>query len=74
MQGEALNDSVADTPPQGKAKTLLDTIRDLKARSVVDTVSNPLKPAKAERNLETLGDVKAVAVVETLAKFKRREV
>ena len=65
---------MADTPPEGKAKTLVDTIGDLKDRSVVDTVSHPLKPAKSETSVDTLGDVKAEPVVETMAELRRSEV
>ena len=65
---------MADTAPEGKAETLVDTMGDLKARSVVDMVSHPLQQAKAETNLDTLGDVKAEAVVETMAESRRSEV
>ena len=55
MKGEALNKTLADTSLERKAKTLNDTMGDVKAKLLVVTVS--LQPTKAKTNLETLADV-----------------
>ena len=39
-----------------QVKTLNDTMDDVKAKPLFDTVSHPLKPAKAETNLDILGN------------------
>ena len=72
MKGEALNNTLADTAPEGKVETVDDTMFDVKAKLLVDTIY--LQPEKAESNLYTQGDVKAEAVVQTMADTTRMKV
>ena len=68
VKGEALNNTMANTPPEEKAETLIDTISDVKAEPLLDILPDILPPAKSETNLKSLGDVRAKAVVQTMAK------
>ena len=46
MKGEALNNTLADTPPEEKAETLGDTIGYVKVKPLVDTFPDNLRPTK----------------------------
>ena len=55
-----------------EAETLGDTVVDVKATALVDTVVETKVEAEAETVGESLGDVKAEAWVATLAKSLKR--
>ena len=67
MKGEALNNTLADTPPEEKAEILGETIGDVKVKPLVDTFPDNLRLTNAETNLDTLGGVRARALVDTIA-------
>jgi len=67
VKGEALYNSLADTPTKEKAKTLSDTIGDVNAKPLVDTLPDNLRLTKAEIDLDTLGDMTAKTLVDTTA-------
>lgn len=50
MEGEALNNSLADTSLEEKVETLGDKIGDVNAKLIFDTVPDNLRPAKAKIN------------------------
>ena len=65
MKGEALNNTLPDTPPEGKALKLGHT---MKVKPLVNALPNTLPSAKADANFTTLCDVRAETVVYTIAK------
>ena len=57
---------------EGEAETLGDTVVDVKATTLVETVAETKAEAEAETLGESLGDVKAEAWVATLAESLKR--
>ena len=68
MKSEALNNTLADTPPEGKAKTLGVTMGDVKVKPLVNALPNTLQSANADANFTTLCHVRAESVVCMIAK------
>ena len=53
MKGLTLKNSLADTSPEEKVKTLGDKIGDVNAKLLFDTLPDNLPSAKAKINLHT---------------------
>ena len=51
VKGEVLNNSLAYSPPEKKAKTLGETMGNVKARRLFDMLPDNLREANAEINL-----------------------
>ena len=67
MKDEALNNSLADTPQEKKAKTIGDKMGDVKAKPLIETLPHSLPPATAKTNFDKLGHVRAEALNYTIA-------
>ena len=59
---------LADTPPEGKDKTLGVTMGDVKVKPLVNALPNTLQSANADANFTTLCHVRAESVAYTIAK------
>ena len=58
---------MADTPPEEKAKKLGDTMGDVKAEWLVDTLPHSLPPAKNRNKPRQIRPLRADAVKDSMA-------